>query len=99
MGDDSDFDLHPFLVVVLINVFGVVEHVIQPFGIVETDVKRDLWVPLLPWGLSEAIIFQWLKGFPWAEGYKSPGPGKRSFENARLGCASNKKPWERLLKV
>ena len=99
MGDNSDFGLHPFLVVVLINVFGVVEHVIQPFGIVEIEVKRDLAGPFPPWGLSEAIIFQWLKEFPWAEGYKSPGLGKRSFENARFGCASNKKPWERLLKV
>ena len=32
----------PFWQVELINVFGVFEHVFQPFRIVEIDVKRDL---------------------------------------------------------
>ena len=47
---------------VLINVFGVVEHVIQPFGIVEIDVKRDLAGPISALGTVRSHYFPMVKG-------------------------------------
>ena len=85
MGDDSDFDLHPFLVVVLINVFGVVEHVIQPFGIVEIDVKRDLAGPIAALGTVRSHYFPMVKGVSMGRRLQIPRTRQKVIRKREVG--------------
>jgi hypothetical protein len=85
MGDDSDFDLHLFLVVVLINVFGVVEHVIQPLGIVEIDVKRDLAGPIAALGTVRSYYLPMVKWVSMGRRLQVPRTRQKDIRKREVG--------------